>query len=65
MSEELKPCPFCGSDEQAIRLDDNSRYVMCLKCSARGPAAEKTVYYSRYGATSFWNLAPRKEGETK
>jgi Lar family restriction alleviation protein len=35
MSEELKPCPFCGStDEEVWQVDE---YVKCNDCEAEGP----------------------------
>ena len=48
MSEELKPCPFCGSravDLHATRYEGGERgnkprvafYVRCRACRARGP----------------------------
>lgn len=48
MSEELKPCPFCGSravDLHATRYEGGERsnkprvalYVRCRACGARGP----------------------------
>jgi hypothetical protein len=45
MSEELKPCPFCGcSDAYVERYDYASCFVICdgadrdgLACLARGP----------------------------
>jgi hypothetical protein len=33
MTDELKPCPFCGSDEQ----QRNGHYVECCNCHASGP----------------------------
>lgn len=38
MSEELKPCPFCGG--KAILLDtvDGEYYVKCKKCGISTPA---------------------------
>ena len=34
MSDELKPCPFCGS--KSININGNQkRYVSCYVCGAR------------------------------
>ncbi len=38
MSEELKPCPFCGTSDSFVeRADFSSAYVFCNHCSAKGP----------------------------
>lgn len=49
MSEELKPCPFCGSTDLGyIKLIDHSA-TQCLQCRAIGPN-EKTD-----GSNDGWN----------
>jgi hypothetical protein len=35
MSEELKPCPFCGSTDVEVWPVDE--YVKCNDCEAEGP----------------------------
>ena len=42
MDTELKPCPFCGADEdlRVVSVYGEERYVTCLTCSACGPDAE-------------------------
>jgi Lar family restriction alleviation protein len=35
MSEELKPCPFCGSS--SLRRDRVAEVIICNKCGAEGP----------------------------
>ena len=37
MSEALKPCPFCGSDDVAAGL--GVKYAECNTCDAFGPTA--------------------------
>lgn len=32
MSEELKPCPFCGSDKVEVWDDGSFIYVLCDNC---------------------------------
>ena len=54
MSEELKPCPFCGSnDVEMVVLDVVWHFVGCknLKCCTDGPkvVADKTE------AIRLWN----------
>lgn len=34
MSEELKPCPFCGSEN--VRFEGEKHAVVCMRCKARG-----------------------------
>jgi hypothetical protein len=39
MSEELRPCPFCGGEKIDVVEPDNKDFVArCLTCGARGPA---------------------------
>ena len=66
MSEELKPCPFCGSAHVAIVAEDRGNlvarwwYGYCHDCHACGPED-----LGRSGATESWNTrAPLdKSGE--
>lgn len=37
MSEELKPCPFCGSEN--VRFKSGEHAVVCSRCKARGSIA--------------------------
>ena len=45
-ADELKPCPFCGSEEvsrsNSVKLDGSPGYkfVECHKCAACGPVCE-------------------------
>ena len=54
---ELKPCPFCGSDD--LHFSDSrggdEGYITCWNCDARGPdsATEKR-------ASSEWNNRPNE-----
>lgn len=52
MSEQLKPCPFCGSEKilQASSGYD-TYYYMCDGCGAEGPA-----WNSIRGARGAWNV---------
>lgn len=34
MSENLKPCPFCGSEN--VRFEGEKHAVICMRCKARG-----------------------------
>lgn len=36
-AQDLKPCPFCGSDEPVPETDDTSFFVVCWNCRATGP----------------------------
>ena len=41
MTEELKPCPFCGNDDVTVRWFpyNSAYYVQCnqLRCYSKGP----------------------------
>ena len=58
MSEDLKPCPFCGSGTVIVKktmLDAEGRYyVFCKTCEARGSSA-----YCSDVAQDRWNDAWR------
>lgn len=55
MSEQIKPCPFCGG--QAYANDDWELWqVECKECKAFGPEKERIE-----DAIAAWNAAPRPE----
>lgn len=35
---ELKPCPFCGSDDVILASCGYLKHVYCLHCHAQGPS---------------------------
>lgn len=56
MTEELKPCPFCGSTHLVIGRclssdSDNPaqgiEYIECLKCGTQGPWHKVTKSHTR------------------
>ena len=53
MSEELKPCPFCGGEARLIHLNDVNKYVECVDCNA-----ESALYDRRIQAIEAWNNRP-------
>lgn len=75
MSDELKPCPFCGGTELET-LGSNDHYVRCSKCRAEGPTASIRMARSNFEdvnkradalAKEAWNTRPgedraRREG---
>lgn len=52
--EELKPCPFCGSETLTNCHDDDVYWTKCNQCGATGPT---TTRYSidEYGDGIEWN----------
>lgn len=51
MIEELKPCPFCGSDRLAIEVgEDGICHAECLNCFGRTGSCE-----GKGKAVSAWN----------
>ena len=59
MSEELKPCPFCGSEAKEI-IRDNASLVYCNKCE-RGTGLCKGADSAR----KLWNTRPIEDGKDK
>ena len=59
MTDQIKPCPFCGSDDidadviyfpYRTELTKSVWLVHCLKCHALGP-----IHIERTGAIAAWN----------
>ena len=53
MSEELKPCPFCGCESERLEMktrDDGFYFVYCPCCGAQSAAV-----INKETATSSWN----------
>lgn len=51
MSEALKPCPWCKSDETRVEYFTCGSMVICDDCAACGPMTEDGI--------ERWNAAPR------
>lgn len=51
MSEELKPCPACGSC--VLKVNHYTCIVECQSCGLRGP-------FDRESPEKVWNALPRK-----
>ena len=58
--DNLKPCPFCGSEELYADNGFLKKYVFCRNCHAYGPSGE-----TEEEAIRLWNHAPRIEEEPK
>lgn len=52
---ELKPCPFCGSD-QDVYWSDAVSYIACGRCGALGPDGDDEAEIAR-----LWNTRPEVE----
>lgn len=48
--DELKPCPFCGSDDRASHRDGMRNWIECHNCHATGPTR-----ITKEGASAAWN----------
>lgn len=69
MSEELKPCPFCGGAGHITGPDDGCLFVHCLgpdcHCAVGenydGDAMPKHAFYDPETATAAWNTRLQAE----
>jgi Lar family restriction alleviation protein len=52
MRIELKPCPFCGSEDLDIESGYDHAYVICERCETEGPAISNG---SALEACEAWN----------
>lgn len=58
-TDELKPCPFCGSDQIEIKIDEYAPeghkvdwwMIHCLSCSAE----YRNIHCDREGVLDGWN----------
>lgn len=53
MTNELKPCPFCGGAGDQVKTDINYNVVMCTKCHC-----ETSGYTGKESAIIAWNRRP-------
>lgn len=64
MSEELKPCPFCGGRNAEVQREFNAVserdyfYVRCLNCGGQGPDGDGTT---RGVSSEQWNTRAEPE----
>ena len=62
MSDDLKPCPFCGYDKIQITADENQGYkwgrAVCICCNAVGPEV-RTGYDKSFEAP--WRAEAKAE----
>lgn len=60
MSEELKPCPFCGNSEDltVTRINNSTGYrrIECKKCDYN-----RYIYGTKQDAIRKWNTRPAEE----
>jgi len=62
MSEELKPCPFCGKKRITTETDihPSGIYAYCTYCHCRGPLTDDAP-----SAIEAWNARVQKTVERK
>ena len=57
-NQELKPCPFCGTEVLIIAEEDGIIFISCA-CGAKGPFAGISTYgdieTAEKRAIEFWN----------
>ena len=61
VTEELKPCPFCGTDGDYLEIceQEGFHYVACLGCALEAP-----FHASRAEAAAAWNRRTAPSGAT-
>ena len=57
-SEKLKPCPFCGDNQQLnyVELSNGLHYIECARC---GAAPHRLGAWNRETAVKYWNSVNR------
>ena len=64
MSEELKPCPFCGDadDLSMVRINDSTQYwrIECESCDYN-----RFIFGSKKEAIALWNCRPAEDALTE
>ena len=52
MSEQIKPCPFCGEAEEIDEsgMPMGSKWVHCYKCGAEGPSKSDCSHIAKWNA---------------
>ena len=55
---ELKPCPFCGDNQQLnyVELSNGLHYIECARC---GAAPHRLGAWNRETAVKYWNSVSR------
>ena len=53
MSEEIKPCPFCGSEDVEVFPNYGHYFAACCDCGSEGPNKER-----KEEAIRKWNQRP-------
>lgn len=55
MSDELKPCPFCGGEPQWQWHSGDALWIECTSCGAIGPQHENSTGENQDETLSAWN----------
>lgn len=54
MTEELKPCPFCGGEVMLILSKDALAFIECKKCGVRVDWHDRELHESKVDLEA-WN----------
>lgn len=64
MTDDLKPCPFCGSDRVTVRNISDGKQAVCKDCKSTGaPEFNGPDNDAHERARAAWNLRAALKGD--